>query len=161
MTTKTEIKQKIGEYIENKIVLKDHITPYRLKKIDFSGMIRLKTFKNELIKLVLDSQSEKEIKAEKVVEILIKFDADISDQSKKNALVGFKLFKKLLAMNGQAKSMIEYLNLEHQLSRKLITMTALKVNKSRPLPFAGTLIIEKILFREVWSVRDMSPTALK
>ena len=56
---------------------------------------------------------------------------------------------------------IEYLNLEHQLSRKLITMTALKVNKSRPLPFAGTLIIEKILFREVWSVRDMSPTALK
>ena len=56
---------------------------------------------------------------------------------------------------------IEYLNLEHQLSRKLVTMTALKVNKSRPLPFAGTLIIEKILFREVWSVRDMSPTALK
>ena len=68
-------------------------------------------------------------------------------------------FEPWLAANVFQK--IEYLNLEHQLSRKLITMTALKVNKSRPLPFAGTLIIEKILFREVWSVRDMSPTALK
>ena len=86
----------IKSFTERKILLKVNINKENLDKIDLTNFVQLKQHKKELIDLVLENQ--KEVNAEDIINILMKDDR--SEQSKQNALIGFKLFKKILISNG-------------------------------------------------------------
>ncbi len=97
---------QIKSFTENEILLKDNIKKENLEKIDLTNFNQLKKYKNDLINSILN---KKEVKAEDLLNILMKDDR--SEQSKQNALIGFKLFKKVLISNGYAVRLLEYLKI--------------------------------------------------
>ena len=110
----------IKSFTERKILLKVNINKENLDKIDLTNFVQLKQHKKELIDLVLENQ--KEVNAEDIINILMKDDR--SEQSKQNALIGFKLFKKILISNGYAVHLLEYLRIpfEKYESSEVITI---------------------------------------
>jgi hypothetical protein len=103
-------EEKIKEYIDNKIFLKSTVTKESLKRVHFNNIERLRKIKPKLDELVLRKANEKVIKAEEVMNLLLENDLDANvEQGKKNAYIGFQLFKKMLIVNGLAMNILEHL----------------------------------------------------